>query len=93
MSIAAETDHATEILGALPRRIHQVLDRPARELADRPAVIDDGAIWTYRELHQSVGEVAAALRALGVRPGDRMMIVSENCIALAVMLLASSQID
>jgi long-chain acyl-CoA synthetase len=51
------------------------------------------APWTYRELHQSVGEVAAALRALGVRPGDRLMIVSENCIALAALLLASSQID
>jgi long-chain acyl-CoA synthetase len=93
LSIALEADDAREILGALPRRIHRVLDRPAREWADRPALIDDGATWTYRDLHQSVGEVAVALRALGVRPGDRLMIVSENCIALAALLLASSQID
>jgi acyl-CoA synthetase (AMP-forming)/AMP-acid ligase II len=93
LSIAAEADHATEILGALPRRIHDVLDWPAGELADRPALIEDGATWTYRDLHRSVGQVAAALRALGMRPGDRVMIVSENCIALAALLLASSRID
>ncbi|HZC96096.1 MAG TPA: AMP-binding protein, partial [Bradyrhizobium sp.] len=93
LSIAAEADHATAILGALPRRIHDVLDRPARGLAGRPALIEDGATWTYRDLHRSVGQVAAALRALGVRPGDRVMIVSENCIALAALLLASSRID
>ena len=34
-----------------------------------------------------------ALDSLGVRAGDRIMIVSENCIALAGMLLAASRID
>lgn len=93
MTIAGQADHITEGLSALPRRMHQILEKPARELAHRPALIEDGAVWTYRELHQSVPEVAAALQSLGVRPGDRMMIVSENCIALAVLLLASSRID
>jgi acyl-CoA synthetase (AMP-forming)/AMP-acid ligase II len=93
LAIAAEADHATEVLDALPRRIHQILERAAGDLANRPALIDDNAAWTYRELHQAVGEIANALRALGVRPGDRLMIVSENCIALAALLLASSQID
>jgi acyl-CoA synthetase (AMP-forming)/AMP-acid ligase II len=93
LSSAAEADRATEILHALPRRIHRVLERPARDLADHPALVEDGASWTYRELQQSVGEVAASLRSLGVRPGDRLMLVSENCIALAALLLASSRID
>ena len=93
MAIAAQANHAAETTVDLPRRIHEVLDMPARELADRPALIEDGASWTYRDLHRAVPEAAAALRSLGVRPGDRLMIVSENCIALAVLLLASSQID
>ena len=33
------------------------------------------------------------LRALGIRAGDRMMIVSENCIALACLLFAASRLD
>ena len=40
-----------------------------------------------------LGEIARELSALGIRPGDRMMIVSENCIALAGLLLAASRID
>src|SRR6202048_2386464 len=68
LAIAAEADHATEMLDALPRRIHQILESPARELANRPALIDDNATWTYRELHRAVGEVAEAL----VRKGTRL---------------------
>ena len=37
--------------------------------------------------------VAETLGTLGIRPGDRMMIVSENSIALACLLLAASRID
>ena len=33
------------------------------------------------------------LESLGIRAGDRMMIVSENCIALAALLLAASRIE
>ena len=47
----------------------------------------------YRELDHAVTEIAAALQSLGIRAGDRMMIVSENCIALAGLLLAASRID
>jgi acyl-CoA synthetase (AMP-forming)/AMP-acid ligase II len=39
-----------------------------------------------------VNETASALESLGIRPGDRMMIVSENCIALAVLLFGASRI-
>ena len=38
-------------------------------------------------------DIAAALKSLGIRAGDRMIIVSENCIALAALLLAASRID
>jgi long-chain acyl-CoA synthetase len=89
----ANADHAAAILRALPLRIHQVVDRPALESPDRMALIEDGASWTYLELHAAVAEIADALLALKVRPGDRIMVVSENCIALAGLLLAASRID
>jgi long-chain acyl-CoA synthetase len=86
-------DHAAAVLRALPLRIHQVVDKPALESPDRMALIEDGASWTYRELQAAIAEIADALLALKVRPGDRIMIVSENCIALAGLLLAASGID
>jgi long-chain acyl-CoA synthetase len=89
----SEAIDLAEIAAELPRRIHEVVDRHVVESPDRIALIEDGSAWTYHELNQSVAEVAAALGALGVRPGDRMMIVSENCIALAALLLAASRID
>jgi non-ribosomal peptide synthetase component E (peptide arylation enzyme) len=82
-----EANDLAGIAGALPRRIHDVYGRHAAEFPDRVALIEDGASWTYRELDRSVTGIAEALRSLGVRAGDRIMIVSENSIALAGMLL------
>jgi long-chain acyl-CoA synthetase len=81
------------IAAGLPRRLHESADRYVAESPDHIALIEDGAAWTYQELDRSVAEIAANLRSLGVRPGDRMIIVSENCMALAALLLAASRID
>ena len=78
---------------ALPRRIHDVAVDHVDNTPDQIALIEDGATWTYRDLHGRVAEIAAVLSSLGVRAGDRMMIVSENCIALAGLLLAASRLD
>jgi long-chain acyl-CoA synthetase len=84
---------ATSILDGLPNRIHQVMDRYAAATPDRVALIDDGAAMTYRELDRAVSGAADSLRGLGIRAGDRVMIVSENCIALACLLFAVSRLD
>ena len=84
---------ATEVLAGLPDRIHQVIDRHVRETPNRLALIEDGGSLSYRELDRTMRETADALRALGIRAGDRIMITSENCIALACLLFAASQID
>ena len=60
---------------------------------DQIALVEDGASWSYRELDRRVTEIAAVLSSLGVRAGDRMIIVSENGIALAGLLLATSRLD
>lgn len=93
MAEAENVDRAAAILRTLPSRIHRVVDPPALQSPDRVALIDDGTSWTYRQLQAAIGATADALLALGVRPGDRVMIVSENGIALAALLLAASRID
>ncbi len=77
----------------LPNRIHEVIDHHVAATPDHPALIDDKGRLTYRELDRTVGRVAEALQALGIRAGDRMMIVSENSISLACLLLAASRLD
>ena len=89
----AEAIDIAEILASLPPRIHQVMDQFAETTPHQPALVEDAAAWSYRELQHAVGQIAAALQSVGIRPGDRMMIVSENCIALAGLLLAASRID
>jgi long-chain acyl-CoA synthetase len=82
-----------EIVADLPQRLHQVINWHVADAPEHPALVEDDRAWTYGELHQAVQQLATALQALGIRPGDRMMIVSENSIALAALLLAASRID
>lgn len=84
---------AAAILQELPNRLHEVIDRYVEATPDRAALIDDGGRLSYRELDRAVSGTAEALRTLGVRAGDRVMIVSENCIALACLLFAASRLD
>jgi len=89
----SEAISLADIAADIPRRIHEVTDIHVARFPDRVALIEEGTSWTYRELDRAVADVAAALKTLGVRAGDRMIIVSENCIALAALLLAASRID
>lgn len=84
---------AQAILEGLPRRLDQALRPWAETAPDQPALIGDGKTWTYGTLAGIVDRTAALLRDHGVRGGDRVMIVSENSLALAALVLASSAID
>ena len=84
---------AAEIVNGLPHRIHEVMDPHVVASPDRTALIDDNATLTYRELDRAVGGTVDALRALGIRAGDRVMLVSENSIPLACLLFAASRLD
>jgi acyl-CoA synthetase (AMP-forming)/AMP-acid ligase II len=92
----AKLSEAIDLAGidpGLPSRIHEVIDRHVACSPDRIALIEDSTSWSYRELDRSVADIAAGLKSLGVRAGDRIIIISENCIALAALLLAASRID
>jgi long-chain acyl-CoA synthetase len=89
----SEAINLAEVAAEIPDRIHQVADGHVSSYPDRVALIEEGVSWTYRELDRAMADIAAGLKSLGVRAGDRMVIVSENCIALAALLLAASRID
>ncbi len=62
---------AAEIVEMLPHRIHQVMDAYVVATPDRIALVDDKSRLTYRELDRAVTGTLDALRALGIRAGDR----------------------
>jgi acyl-CoA synthetase (AMP-forming)/AMP-acid ligase II len=78
---------------ATTARIHQVFERHVAATPDCVALIGDGETLTYGQFDLDVTGTADALRELGIRAGDRVMIVSENCISLACLLFAASRLD
>jgi long-chain acyl-CoA synthetase len=91
--VARQEIDIDQIAASLPRRIHEAYRSALTKAPDSVALIDDGGPWSYRELHIRVQDAADQLTSLGVRAGDRVMIVSENCSGLAVLLLSVSRID
>ncbi len=71
----------TDLLRNLPERIGDVIKPWAERLPDQPALVEASGTWTYRQLALVVAETQAWLIDSGVRPGDRVMVVCENCRA------------
>ncbi len=84
---------AEELLSGLPQRLDHVFRPWAESAPDQPALIGEGKVWTYGDLPGIVDGAAAELSRHGVRAGDRVMIVSENSLALAALILAVSALD
>ena len=65
----------------------------AEHSPDHPALVESSGAWTYGQLASAISDTQTWLRKLGVRPGDRVMIVGENCRAFVTILLATAGMD
>jgi long-chain acyl-CoA synthetase len=72
-------------------RIDQVFQAWAAAHPQRVALSDQQRSVTYGELDTIVDAAVRQLQKSGVRPGDRVLLVAENCVALALMILAVSR--
>ena len=93
MNGTAARHEAEKILAELPDRISDVIKPFARQSPDHPALVQGDVTWTYAELAAVVADTALILQLYDIRPGDRVMIVSENSLALVALILAASEID
>lgn len=80
-------------LETLPRRLSDLVWQWEERAPEAPALIDGEVSWTYREFAAAVRRGIEMLRDLGVRPGDRVMLVNENGRAVIALLLAAAAID
>jgi acyl-CoA synthetase (AMP-forming)/AMP-acid ligase II len=86
-------DRISDILQSLPRRISDVVKPWAERSPDRPALVEAAGTWTYGQLCSVIATTQAWLVDSGVRPGDRVMLVCENCRAFVAILLALAGLD
>jgi len=93
MDGATARQEAEKILAELPDRISDVIKPLARAHPDHPALVQGNVTWSYSELASVVADAALILKHYDIRPGDRVMIVSENCVSLVALILACSAID
>src|SRR5438552_9933272 len=82
-----------EILSSLPPRVCDVLSHWAARSPDHLALVENAGSWTYSRLASTVCETRSWLTDRGVRAGDRVMVICENCRALVAVLLAAADID
>ena len=80
-------------LSALPARIDAIPKSAAARTPHAPALVDAGRTLTYADLAALVDRRAAQLRALGVRPGDRVLLASENCADQVALIFAAAAVD
>src|SRR5207248_5137955 len=82
-----------EILEKLPVQIGNMVKSKAELSPDHVALVEGGVSWTYAELDCLVDQTRTWLAGSGIRPGDRLVIVCENCRALVALFLATVSMD
>lgn len=68
------------------------LQRRALTHPDKPALTAPDGAWTFAELYEEVLQAAAYLEWEGVKPGDRVALLSRNSGAFAVIVHALTRL-
>ena len=85
-------------VGGSTNLCHNAVDRHLKDRADQPALIfvstetEQEKVYTFRELHAEVQRMAAALKNLGVKKGDRVLIYMPMIAEAAFAMLACVRI-
>jgi long-chain acyl-CoA synthetase len=86
-------DCVAELLANLPARVSDIVTLWSARSPEHPALVEASGAWSYRQLESAVSDAERWLLDSSVRPGDRVMVVCENCRAFVAILLAISGID
>jgi len=73
-------------------RLDELVAHAARRHGGQAAVADGRGTCSFTELQARVARAAAALHALGLRPGGRLATLSRNRVELLELVLAASRL-
>jgi amino acid adenylation domain-containing protein len=79
----------SHVAGAEPVLVHALVEAQAVRRPDAQAIEYAGESLSYAELNAHANQLAHHLRALGVKPDDRVAICAERSLGLVVALLAT----
>lgn len=81
------------ILAGLPERLHQLIEPHISGQPGAAALHENGRTLSYGELDEAIALLQAQLVQDGVRAGDRVLLVAENCALQVAALFALSRLD
>jgi long-chain acyl-CoA synthetase len=70
----------------------QNVERAARIMGDKPAIIFEGRTIGYGELNNAAGRLAGAMKAQGIKQGDRVALYLPNIPAFMICYVAALKI-
>lgn len=68
--------------------VHEFLEHSADRLPTKVALVADGQRLTYQDVEAQANRLANALRAQGLKRGDRVALFLPNCLELAISIFA-----
>ncbi|WP_372885567.1 class I adenylate-forming enzyme family protein [Shimia sp.] len=78
----------------MPQRLHDYVRKAAAAAPGRVAILaEDGRALSWGEMWLAVTEARACLEEAGVRPGDRVVLVLENCPEIAAFFFAATMME
>jgi acyl-CoA synthetase (AMP-forming)/AMP-acid ligase II len=78
MILNSTITHQHPMHPAQTSNLARLLTHTAQLFPDRPGLIQGEQRWTWGEIEQRVAAMTAALRALGLKKGDRILVHSRN---------------
>lgn len=90
---AANDPVLRDLMARIPRRISDLVDARAAERPDGLAYKSPFAGLSWAEMVRAVDDTAALFKDNGVRPGDRVVVPTENSLAGVVALFALARLD
>jgi fatty-acyl-CoA synthase len=58
----------------------------------KPALLFEGAVFSYRDLHERANRASCWLQSLGIEKGDRVAVMLENCPEFIELYLACARL-
>jgi fatty-acyl-CoA synthase len=85
--------HGAHDVPLIGETIGPFLSNIVRQYGDNEALVvpHQDVRWTYKEFDERVSRLAAGLLALGLRPGDRIGIWSQNCAEWVLVQFATAR--
>jgi fatty-acyl-CoA synthase len=90
---ALSYDHGTSTVKLIGETVGVHFDKQVAQHREREALVvrHQNIRWTYGEFARRVDDLAAGLLALGLEPGDRIGIWSQNCAEWALTQFATAK--